>query len=172
MVAQNIVWGKDTSPSATQYAIEGCAEAGTDFDQLGDVPVVYEVVDACPSYQDAVALYGKVNWTKLVVAGWQPTPMPTFGTASKSFTQFYAYDSSGDGGCYAYMTIFETHDVLGVAGYWDQISDAGSRQAVSTAAQGWTRKSFLASTASSLGRRRRYCCRNGTRTFPWYLGRE
>ena len=60
----------------------------------------------CPSYQDAAALWSKINWTKLEKAGWKTTSMPIYGTQSKSFVQFYEYDNEGDGGCWAYLTVF------------------------------------------------------------------
>ena len=140
LVANNITWTKQTSPDDALYAIKGCSEGSTNFAQLSDVPDAYEVVVACPSYQDAKMLFGKTKWPVLQEAGWKPTTMPTYGTASKSFVQFYMYNGGGEGGCWAYLTVFQADDVVGVSAYCDEISDAGSLPAVKAGAEGWNQQ--------------------------------
>jgi hypothetical protein len=52
--------------SLSAFWVPISATRSADFDKLGDVHSVHEVVGGGPSYQDAEALNGAVNWTKLV----------------------------------------------------------------------------------------------------------
>jgi hypothetical protein len=138
MVIANEMWTKQPPPSVDIYAPKGCAETTTDFAQLSDVPEAFEVLIGCPTSGDINVLYTQVSWTKLTAAGWKPVSgYGSYGSASRAFSQFYYYANESPHGCWTYMDLFKSQNILGITGYCDELDDAPLPN-IKLAAEGWT----------------------------------
>ena len=142
MVAANDLWTKQPLPSGSvgMNVPKGCDEAVTDYAQMSDVPEAYEVLIGCPTSGDINALYSKVNWSKLTTAGWKPVSgYGTYGSGSRAHVQFYAYSDEGGDGCWIYMDLFKSGNILGITGYCDQLDHEGTTlPTIKVAAEQWT----------------------------------
>jgi hypothetical protein len=155
MVLANPDWTKEPTPpsSVAIYAPKGCDAATTNFAQLNFVPDAYEVLVGCPKTSDINVLYYQVNWSKLQAAGWKPASgYGSYGTGSRAYVQFYAYPDDGGEGCWAYLDLFKSENVLGFTAYCDQLlSGVTSLPDVKTAAEQWTASALHQITTEQAG---------------------
>jgi hypothetical protein len=119
----NYAWEKiPTPPSMLKpYAIVGCDEATTSFDQLSDYPVASEILIDCPSASDIKSLWDHMHWAVLLDKQNNWHNLSGFGRWSNTqavFTKTYAADSTD--ACTDFLLFFTDGPLLGVASWCEQ----------------------------------------------------
>lgn len=122
----NPTWEKIATPPPTiyhPYAIAGCDEATTSFDQLSDYPVASELLIDCPSPADVKTLWENTHWAVLLDKQNNWHNLPGFGQWSNNqavFTKSYAADSTD--ACTDFLLVFTNGPILGIASWCEQTS--------------------------------------------------
>lgn len=119
----NYAWEKIATPPQVikPYAISGCDEATTSFDQLGAYPVASEILIDCPSSADVMTLWSHTHWAVLLDKQNNWRNLSGFGRWSNTqatFTKTYAADSTD--ACTDFLLFFTNGPVYGIASWCEQ----------------------------------------------------
>ena len=120
----NYAWEKIATPPPVlrPYAIAGCDEATTSFDQLSDYPVASEILIDCPTSADINTLWDHTHWAVLLDKQNNWRNLSGFGRWSNNqavFTKTYAADQYGDA-CTNFLLFFTNGPVFGIASWCEQ----------------------------------------------------
>lgn len=122
MVAADSGWEKQPTPPSglKPYLVQGCAEASTNFAEIGALPDEYEVIVACPTAGDITKLWARIDWSNMLLGKWTvaSSAFGTYGQQSRTYVKHYVYDSDGDA-CWAYLSLMTVHNALAIAGLCD-----------------------------------------------------
>lgn len=121
----NYAWEKLATPPVVikPYAIAGCDEATTSFDQLSDYPVAAEILIDCPSSADINTLWENTHWAVLLDKQNNWHNRSGFGRWSNNqavFTKTYVADSTDT--CTDFLLFFTNGPVMGIASWCEQTS--------------------------------------------------
>lgn len=122
MVAAGSGWEKQPTPPSglKPYLVQGCAEASTNFAEIGALPDEYEVIVACPTAGDITKLWARIDWSNMLLGKWTvaSSAFGTYGQQSRTYVKHYVYDSDGNA-CWAYLSLMTVHNALAIAGLCD-----------------------------------------------------
>jgi hypothetical protein len=119
----NYAWEKIATPPQVlkPYAIPGCDEATTAFDQFSAYPVASEILIDCPSAADIKTLWQHTHWAVLLDKQNNWRNLSGFGRWSNTqatFTKTYAADSTD--ACTDFLLFFTNGPIFGVASWCEQ----------------------------------------------------